>query len=350
MAEVQKKKIHLRSLILASRPAKISETVTIAAVVLTFQSALQIIFTEALGAQTGFFGIMTAAIVTWFGNIIFGFLFSIIAGVLTSLIVYGGYITDAEPVFDIITFGFVAYSMTVLIIGVLRYLVMRLHNTEEKLRREYEKSNMLLHNILPVTIADRLKNGEQLIADRYENATILFCDLVGFTSMAENRFPEEIVKILNCLVSEFDKLSGSLGLEKIKTIGDAYLVVAGLPEHRSDHATAICEMALKMIDVVETVNKDLNLSLKVRIGIHSGPVVGGVIGQMKFTFDLWGDTVNVAARLESHGIPGKIQISETTKELINENYFIKERGEIELRNHSRIRTWFLEGRKTDTRF
>jgi class 3 adenylate cyclase len=347
MKEILKKKHHLRSLILASRPAKISETIIVAAVALAIQSALQIILTEKLGAQTGFFGIITAVTVTWFGNIKLGFLFSIIAGIFTSILVYGGLFTDADPVFDIVTFGVIVYSMTVLIIGVLRYLVMRLHNTEEKLRREYEKSNMLLHNILPVTIADRLKNGEQLIADRYENATILFCDLVGFTAMAENRYPEEIVKILNRLVSEFDKLSGSLGLEKIKTIGDAYLVVAGLPEHRSDHAAAISEMALKMIDVVETVNGDLDLSLKVRIGIHSGPVVGGVIGQIKFTFDLWGDTVNVAARLESHGIPGKIQISETTKQLLNGNYLLEERGEIELRNHSRIKTWFLEGKKTD---
>lgn len=184
-----------------------------------------------------------------------------------------------------------------------------------------------------------------MIADRYEIATILFCDLVGFTSLAEELKPEDIVKILNRLVSDFDKLSDRYCLEKIKTIGDAYLVVAGLPEHRIDHAIAICDMALDMTEVVETVNQELNLGLKVRIGIHSGPVVGGVIGQKKFTFDLWGDTVNVAARLESHGVPGKIQISEVTRALILKRFEAKERGEIELRNHSRIKTWFLSGRK-----
>lgn len=336
---------NIKSLLSAARPPKIKETIIFSVFALLLQTSLQITFVPKLGTQAGAFGILSVAIVTWFGNIKRGLLFSLIAGSFTTIFVYEVPLFGKIPSVESFVFGIAVISSAVLITGVLRYLMMRLHAAEEKLRREYEKSNMLLHNILPAKIADRLKNGEQLIADRYEIATILFCDLVGFTSLAEELKPEDIVKILNRLVSDFDKLSDRYCLEKIKTIGDAYLVVAGLPEHRIDHAIAICDMALDMTEVVETVNQELNLGLKVRIGIHSGPVVGGVIGQKKFTFDLWGDTVNVAARLESHGVPGKIQISEVTRALILKRFEAKERGEIELRNHSRIKTWFLSGRK-----
>lgn len=161
-----------------------------------------------------------------------------------------------------------------------------------------------------------------------------FCDIVGFTTFAKAHTPEQLVSLLNELISRFDALTASLSLEKIKTIGDCYLVVAGLPEKRNDHAKVIAQMALGMIEAVNEFNAVHGQNFKVRIGIHSGPVIGGVIGKKKFTFNIWGDAVNIASRLESHGIPGKIQISQDTYELIKNDFFLKNAESLRLKTEA----------------
>ncbi|MGL5062226.1 MAG: adenylate/guanylate cyclase domain-containing protein, partial [Microcoleus sp.] len=183
---------------------------------------------------------------------------------------------------------------------------------EDALRGEQEKSERLLLNILPQVIADRLKRNETTIAEYFPEATVLFADIVGFTPLSAQMNPIELVELLNQIFSGFDLLCERHGLEKIKTIGDAYMVVGGLPEPRADHAEAIAEMALDMQAEIARFNTENQKYFSIRVGIHSGPVVAGVIGIKKFIYDLWGDTVNIASRMESHGISWRIQASETT--------------------------------------
>jgi len=166
-----------------------------------------------------------------------------------------------------------------------------------QLKAEKERSDALLRSILPGQIVGRLNSGEVLIADRFDNVTILFCDLVGFTKLAARIAPGQLVENLNRIFSIFDTIAENLGVEKIKTIGDAYMAAAGLPEARTDHAEVIGELALLMFEALDQLNRDVNVSFKARIGVHTGPVVAGVIGRNKFIYDVWGDTVNVASRL-----------------------------------------------------
>ncbi|MCC5815718.1 MAG: hypothetical protein JJT78_13265 [Leptospira sp.] len=212
-----------------------------------------------------------------------------------------------------------------------------------ELADEKEKSEKLLLNILPESIANRLRIQDRVIADRYEEVSVLFADLVNFTQYAESKSPEEIVKILNGLFSLFDKLTDHYGLEKIKTIGDAYLVVGGLPDPIQDHLDRIVKMALDMQKVMDEFNKEFNENFQLRIGIHSGPAVAGVIGKKKFIYDLWGDSVNIASRMESTGLPGKIQINQEIQEKLSNRYQISERGELEIKGKGLMRTYFIDG-------
>jgi class 3 adenylate cyclase len=181
------------------------------------------------------------------------------------------------------------------------------------LQQEQEKSERLLLNILPQPVADRLKQSPEVIAERFEEVTVLFADIVGFTALSARISPEELVNLLNDIFSRFDGLADKYGLEKIKTIGDAYMAVAGLPMPRPDHAAAAAEMALEMLHEIAAV---ANGQLQVRIGLHTGPVVAGVIGKKKFSYDLWGNTVNTASRMESHGLAGQIQVTQATYEAL----------------------------------
>ena len=183
---------------------------------------------------------------------------------------------------------------------------------ESALREEQSKSDKLLLNVLPACIADRLKEKESAIADKFESVTILFADLVNFTTLSTHIMPVDLVCLLNNIFSRFDDLAEANGLEKIKTIGDAYMVVGGIPMEKLDHAQAIANMALQMREALTEFNTETNQNFALRIGINTGPVVAGVIGRRKFAYDLWGDTVNVASRMESHGIPGKIQVTHET--------------------------------------
>ena len=204
-----------------------------------------------------------------------------------------------------------------------------------------KKTESLMLNILPASIADRLKSGEEGISDSYQNATILFSDLVGFTKMSSGKSPENLVFLLNDLFKRFDIRAQSLGLEKIKTIGDAYMVVGGLPTKDEDHAVRVTKMALGMYEDLSEFNKEHDMNLDMRIGINSGPVVAGVIGHSKFSYDLWGNTVNVASRMESTSIPGEIQVSPSTYEQIKNHFNARERELIECKGIGLIMTYFV---------
>jgi adenylate cyclase len=214
---------------------------------------------------------------------------------------------------------------------------------EEALEMEFRRSEELLHNILPVEIAERLKADSGTIADRQEACSVIFADLVGFTALSDRTSPERLVEILNGLFTVFDDIIEKNGLEKIKTIGDSYMIASGLPHPRDDHAEAAAACALGMLRATGDYNERTGLSLQIRIGINSGPVVAGVIGRKKFTYDLWGDTVNLASRLEYHGIPGKIQVSEHTRDLLRGSYDCVFRERIAVKGKGEIDTYLLVG-------
>lgn len=219
---------------------------------------------------------------------------------------------------------------------------------ESALRKEQKKTNGLLLNILPEAIADRLKSQPGVIADKFEHTTVLFADLVNFTQISTTMSATKLVYLLNEIFSTFDKLTEKHGLEKIKTIGDAYMVAAGIPIQRTDHAEAIAEMAMDMLAAIKELNVKLEAKFDLRIGINSGPVVAGVIGTKKFIYDLWGNAVNTASRMESHGLPGRIQVSIYSYELLQEKYEFEERGSIEIKGKGEMQTYLLKGRKTSS--
>jgi class 3 adenylate cyclase len=224
-------------------------------------------------------------------------------------------------------------------------MIDRLEETLADLAAEQEKSDHLLLNILPAPIAARLKQGEGTIADSFAEVTILFADIVNFTPMSADLPAVELVSLLNEIFSEFDRLSEQLGLEKIKTIGDAYMVGAGLPVERKDHARVVAEMALDMLDAIERFNRRHRSDLHMRIGINTGPVVAGVIGTRKFIYDIWGDAVNIASRMESQGVEGCIQVTENTWKHLQHDYLFEDRGLISIKGKGRMRTYMLRGRK-----
>jgi class 3 adenylate cyclase len=211
---------------------------------------------------------------------------------------------------------------------------------------EKGKSDALLLNILPAAVAERLKEDGESIADGFGQVTVLFSDIVGFTKMSDRLTPAELVRRLNAIFSAFDALADRFGVEKIKTIGDAYMVAGGLPDHKADHAEAIAEMAIEMRAALEGLKSVLGEAISIRIGIHTGPVVAGVIGKKKFIYDIWGDTVNTASRMESHALPGTIQVSEDTFNLLSAKtkFTLTARGEIEVKGKGMMKTWFLDGR------
>ena len=249
--------------------------------------------------------------------------------------------TWIEPIYDdpvstqSAVFSFT--GLTVLIFAVMVYFVRQ--------RDRFQKqSDDLLHNILPDEIADRLKRDRGMIADYYPTASVLFADVVDFTPMSSSLAPEELVGLLDEVFKDLDRLVSEAGLEKIKTIGDEYMVAAGVPTEKDDHAEAICELALQIHERIST-KLYRGQRLRFRIGINSGPVVAGIIGEDKFTYDLWGDTVNTASRMESHGVSGSTQISPSTHGLIHERFVCEPRGSIDVKGKGSIETWLLVARK-----
>jgi class 3 adenylate cyclase len=221
----------------------------------------------------------------------------------------------------------------------------QLESQHLRLIQEQEKSELLLLNILPVSISERLKGGEQRCADSHANVSVLFADLVGFTRMSQGMTASQLVEVLHALFSEFDQLVEQAELEKIKTIGDCYMLVGGLPEARDDHAKAVVSTALLMLEAMDRFNEANNTELMMRIGIHSGPVVAGVIGKHKFTYDLWGNTVNVSSRMESSGTPGRVHISAQTAELLGDDFALESRGLVQAKGLGEVATFYVNGPK-----
>lgn len=228
--------------------------------------------------------------------------------------------------------------------GIFRNITRRVA-TETALRQQQEQTERLLLNILPETIANRLKNKPGNIAENFTDVSVLFADIVGFTEISSQLSAIQLVNLLNQIFSAFDRLSEHYGLEKIKTIGDAYMVVGGLPKRRLDHAVCIACMALDMQNAIKIFNNDNHQNFNIRIGIHSGAVVAGVIGIKKFAYDLWGDTVNIASRMESHGLIGKIQVSQTTYNILRDKFIFEERGEIEVKGKGKMMAYLLIGKR-----
>lgn len=218
---------------------------------------------------------------------------------------------------------------------------------EAALELEYQRSESLLLNILPQPVAKRLKDagGSAIIADEFRQVTVVFADIVGFTKLCATMPAEETVQMLNTIFSSFDSLVEKYGVEKIKTIGDNYMLAAGLPVPSEDHATAAAGIALEMIQSLKKLNQTIHKELNIRIGLHSGPVVAGVIGTRKFIYDLWGDTVNTASRMESHGQPGRVHCSEVTAKLLEKSYLLEERGAVEIKGKGMMTTYFIQGVK-----
>jgi class 3 adenylate cyclase len=220
-----------------------------------------------------------------------------------------------------------------------------INRAEKKLAAEHLRSERLLLNVLPASIAKRLKEKEDIIADSYANVTILFADIAGFTPLAANLPPDRLIQMLNGIFSKFDELADRFGLEKIKTIGDAYMVVGGVPDERKDHAEIAAAMGLAMLEAINKLNIGQDHHVDVRIGICSGPVIAGVIGKKKFSYDLWGDSVNTAARMEANGIPGQIHVTESTFQLLESKYSFDCRGMIQVRGKGLMKTYFLKNIK-----
>ena len=230
-----------------------------------------------------------------------------------------------------------------------------LYRLERLRRQEYLNLNQidtertryhdLLVRILPASIAERMRGGEQHISDRFDEASVLFTDIVGFTSLSAKLQPEEVLGLLERTFAAFDALVKKHGLEKIKTVGDAYLVAAGLPEPRADHAEAIADFALDLQRAAPRIALPDGGNLAIRVGFHCGPLIAGVIGESRFLYDMWGDTVNVASRMESLGEAGKIQVSDAAHERLREDFVLEPRGMVSVKGRGEMQTWWLTGRK-----
>jgi adenylate cyclase len=296
----------------------------------------------SLGGFVASSGVMLWSLVTPLGALAFsrrplpwfsGYLVLTVAlGVAEAFLIPALIPASVNVVFFVLNIG----GVSAVVYFLLRYFM-------RGLALEQQKSERLLLNVLPATIAQRLKAGERPLADRFEDVAVLFADLVGFTAISEQLTPEGVVEMLDGLFSEFDAMAERHQLEKIKTVGDAYMAVAGLPEPRSDPAQAVLEMAVEMQRLVAGYRTTVGSELRLRIGIDIGPVVAGVIGEKKFTYDLWGDTVNTASRMESHGIPGQIQVTPRAYQRLQDRHQFEPREPMEIKGKGLMAPYLLVG-------
>lgn len=245
-----------------------------------------------------------------------------------------------------ISFCITVAAASLMMIIVVGSAMRRIDRAESALRQEFVKSETLLANILPDSIAARLKDrDDSIIADGYEDASILFADIAGYTKRASDTDPADLVLFLNRLYTDFDRLVDRHGLEKIKTSGDSYMVVSGVPYPRPDHLESLACLALDMAHAVADLRDPQGREVPLRIGIAAGPVVAGVVGSRKFFYDVWGDAVNVASRMESTDVEGRIQVPQDVYDRINNSYVFEERGEVEVKGKGAMHTWYLIGRR-----
>ncbi len=271
----------------------------------------------------------------------------IVAGMF-DLGVFGPLLRDVGPVpanLIIVFFIMNAIGPSMVVFTLLTYFTHMLDRAHDQLVIEQEKTDALVANILPPNIARRLKDGEQTIADCIDSASILFADIAGFTPLSEKLGVERVVDLLNDLHTGFDEILERYGLEKIRTIGDGYMAAAGVSMPRPDHAVALTGAAMEMLAFTRGLAGPGEDPIRMRIGINTGPVMAGVIGRRKFSYDIWGDPVNVASRMESHGVADFIQVSERTNELIAGTFITKPRGTIEIKGKGTMKTWFVVGRR-----
>lgn len=232
-------------------------------------------------------------------------------------------------------------GMAITVFASMLYFVKQLEAT-------YSRNQKLLHSVLPKFVADRLEENDQAFVQHVSSATILFADLVGFTLLSEQLGPNQIVQLLNRIFSSFDRLVEKYGLEKIKTIGDAYMVAGNIPLPLKDHAQHIADLSIEMHKIIYAIAKEQNLNLELRIGIHTGSVAAGVLGTKRMSYDLWGDSVNIASRMESQGVAGYTQISKSTAKLIESEFIVEPRGHIEVKGKGDMLVYFLHGRKSES--
>jgi guanylate cyclase len=242
------------------------------------------------------------------------------------------------------------FALNVIIVSSLAFFQMRafVHQRDDALRLlrvEQDKTDRLLFNILPRSIADVLKDDPQTIAERFDSVSILFADVVGFTPLSASIEADDMVNLLNEIYTFFDNVMEKHGLEKIRTMGDGYMAASGVPHARPDHAHALADAALEMMDFLNRWESPYAGDIEFRMGINSGPVLAGVIGRKKFSYDVWGDPVNIASRMESYGEPGKIQVSRATYELLKDDFLFEPRGPIAIKGKGDMETWFLVGRR-----
>lgn len=267
------------------------------------------------------------------------------------LLIISGFIQPFLPNVSLLSDGLIIIffilnigAISIIIYSALRYFISQRDAAYSSLEIEKEKSNTLLLNVLPEEIAEILKETDQTIAHHFEEASVIFADLVGFTPLTELITPEEMIDLLNEIFSHFDNLVDKLGLEKIRTIGDNYMVVSGVPKPRKDHAQAAAQLALEMMEYAKRIPIQNGRQIEFRIGINSGPLIAGVIGKKKFHFDVWGDTVNTASRMESQGIAGRIQVTENTYQLLKDEFNLEPRGGIDVKGKGKMETWLLMDR------
>jgi len=276
----------------------------------------------------------------WFG------LFLALAAVSWQLnSVFAGSALKIPPHIKEIFFLMNLIGVASILYAVMRYFQAQKARVLEELEAEQGRSEKLLLNIFPKSIVERLKVDDSKIADSYSSATIMFADLVDFTGITEGMAPTDLVNLLNQVFSKFDELAEKYGLEKIKTIGDSYMVVGGVPGVRADHAAAVAEMALEIRQVLTDVSSHVGKNISMRIGINSGPVIAGVIGTTKFSYDLWGDAVNLASRMEQYGLPGEIQVTESTYRLLQDHYNFEDRGLIAVKGKGEVKAYLLRGKR-----
>ncbi len=316
-------------------------------------TAIPFLFALALGGYVGSGAMVLWSVLGPFSALLFlsnrqavGFLVVYLGLLVTIAVVYPTVAVENELADWVILMFFVLNigAASAVVFGLLRYFVRENRRIHGLLQVEQDKSETLLSNVLPREVAQMLKNSDQTVAEQYDSVSILFADVVGFTPLAESLPPSEVVEMLNTMFTHFDELVSGCRAEKIGTIGDSYMVVAGAPQRDLDHAAIVAELALEMMRVARSDTSTAGPKLTFRMGINTGPVVAGVIGTTRLHYDVWGDAVNLASRLESHGVPGKIQIGRATHDAIHDRFHCVHRGAIPIKGKGEIDTWFLEDR------
>jgi adenylate cyclase len=282
------------------------------------------------------------------------FLASILAAIAAGMVITLQFLvprdTGAQPAWALsLSFVVTTISACVMVVTTVWYSVREIVRAEAAMELEYERSEALLANILPSSIADRLKDPTRnIIADKYDDASVLFADIAGFTEQASDMEPDQLILFLDRLYGDFDALVDKHGLEKIKVSGDSYMVVSGVPQPRADHVEALAALALDMAEAAGLLKDSRGDALPLRIGLASGPVVAGVVGSRRFFYDVWGDAVNVASRMETTDSVGRIQVPEEVYRRLKDDFVLQERGVVQVKGKGPMRTWYLIGRKPDT--